>query len=268
MNIFEAFVLGIIQGATEFLPVSSSGHSVLIPALFGLSQPTLGMSIVAHLGTWLAVVIYFARDLWSLLTGTFTSVKERQLMAYPESRLVGYIIISSIPAAIAGYIFNDWFEALFTNARWAAFFLIGTAVVLIIGEKLLSGEKQLAEMSWQDALVIGLFQMVALFPGLSRSGSTIMAGLIRGLNRELAARYSFLISVPIIFGAGLVEMPELINRGFVVSPSILLTIFMTSAVVGYLCIHFLMSWLRRRSLYPFAIYCATFGLLFLLFYRV
>ena len=265
MNIFEAFILGIIQGATEFLPVSSSGHSVLIPAVFGLSQPTLGMSIIAHLGTWLAVVIYFARDLWHIATTAVTSLKEGQFMAYPESRLVWHIIISCIPAALVGFLFKDWFTALFTNARRAAFFLIGTAAILIIGERLLSGQKQLAEVTEQDALIIGLFQVVALFPGLSRSGSTIMAGLIRGLNRELAARYSFLISVPIILGAGLVELPGLLRTGFVAQLPVLLTTFFTSAIVGYLCIHFLMSWLRRRSLYPFAIYCAIFGLLFLLF---
>ena len=263
MTPIEAFILGIIQGATEFLPVSSSGHSVLIPALLGLSQPTLGMSVIAHLGTWLAVIIYFARDLWQIALGTIISLKERQITT--ETRLVWHLIISCIPAAVVGLLFKDWFTALFTNARWAAVFLIGTAVVLIIGEKLLSGQKQLAEMTAYDALVIGLFQMAALFPGLSRSGSTIMAGLIRGLNRELAARYSFLLSVPIILGAGLVELPSLIETGFIAQLSILLTVFFTSAVVGYLCIHFLMTWLRQHSLYPFAIYCATFGLLFLIF---
>jgi undecaprenyl-diphosphatase len=256
--------LGIIQGATEFLPVSSSGHSILVPAVIGLSQPTLGMSVVAHLGTLLAVVIYFYRDLWQIVTTTLKSIQERQLMAYPESRLAWYIVVGSIPAAAAGFLLEDWLADIFTHPRWAAVFLLATAVILIIGEKLLSGRKQLADMTWLDALIIGLFQALALLPGISRSGSTIMAGLTRGLNRELAARYSFLMSVPVIFGAGLIELTKLLSGEIVVEFSLLAATFLTSAVVGYLCIRFLMAWLRQRNLYPFAIYCATFGLLFLL----
>lgn len=267
MTIIEALLLGIIQGATEFLPISSSGHSVLLPAVFGLSQPTLGMSVIAHLGTLAAVIVYFYRDVRLLTTVALKSLKERQPMAYPESRLVWYIAAGSIPAALIGLLLRGWFEGLFANARWAAVFLIGTAVILVVGERLLSGKKQLANMTWGDALVIGLFQAVALLPGISRSGSTIMAGLARGLSRELAARYSFLLSIPVILGAGLVQVTELLAAGFVVQLSILLSIFVTSAVVGYLCIHFLITWLRQGNLYPFAIYCATFGLLFLLLSR-
>ena len=264
MNLLEAIILGIIQGATEFLPVSSSGHSILLPAVFGLGQPTLGMSVVAHMGTLLAVVVYFYRDLWQIIITALKSIQERQLMAYPESRLAWYIVIGSIPAAAAGLLLEDWLANIFTHPRWAAVFLIGTAVILIIGEKLLSGHKQLADMTWLDALIIGLFQALALLPGISRSGSTIMAGLTRGLNRELAARYSFLMSIPVIFGAGLIELTKLLSGEIVVEFSLLAATFLTSAVVGYLCIRFLMAWLRQRNLYPFAIYCATFGLLFLL----
>ena len=265
MTFIEAIILGIIQGATEFLPVSSSGHSILVPAVFGLSQPTLGMSVVAHLGTLLAVVIYFYGDLWQIVTITLKSIQERQLMAYPESRLAWYIVLGSLPAAVAGLLLEDWLANIFTNPHWAAVFLIGTAVTLIIGERLLSGHKQLADMTWLDALIIGLFQALALLPGMSRSGSTIMAGLTRGLNRELAARYSFLMSVPIIFGAGILQLPDVLSGNLSVGSSILVATFITSAIVGYLCIRFLMSWLRQRNLHPFAVYCATFGLLFLLF---
>jgi len=185
-------------------------------------------------------------------------------MAYPESRLAWYIVVGSIPAALAGVLLEAQFEMLFANARWAAAFLIGTAAILIIGERLLSGQKQLASMTWLDALVIGLFQAVALLPGISRSGSTIMAGLTCGLNRELAARYSFLMSVPVIFGAGLLQLSEPLAGNLRVGLPILLATFVTAAVVGYLCIHLLITWLRQRNLYPFALYCATFGLLFLL----
>lgn len=264
MTIIEALILGIIQGATEFLPISSSGHSILVPTILGFGQPTLGMSVIAHLGTLLAVVIYFHEDIWKIIVTALKSLKEGQPMGYPESRLAWYIVVGSIPAALAGVLLEAQFETIFANARWAAIFLIGTAVILVIGERLLSGQKQLANMTWFDALVIGLFQAFALLPGISRSGSTIMAGLTRGLNRELAARYSFLLSVPIIFGAGLVQIADLLTTGFTVPPSILIIIFLTSAVVGYLCIHLLITWLRQRNLYPFAIYCAAFGLLLLL----
>ena len=267
MTILEAIILGIIQGATEFLPISSSGHSVLVPAIFGLSQPTLSMSVIAHLGTLLAVIIYFNRELWQIIATAVKSLKERQPMAYPESRLAWYIVVGSIPAALAGVLLEAQFETVFANARWAAAFLIGTAAILIIGERLLSGQKQLASMTWLDALVIGLFQAVALLPGISRSGSTIMAGLTCGLNRELAARYSFLMSVPVILGAGLLQLSEPLAGSLRVELPVLLATFVTAAVVGYLCIHLVITWLRQRNLYPFALYCATFGLLFLFLNR-
>ena len=264
MTFIEAIILGIIQGATEFLPISSSGHSVLVPALFGLSQPTLSNSVVAHLGTLLAVIIYFYQDFWQIVKKMMQSVQEKQPMIYPESRLGWYIIIGSIPAAIAGLAFGDQLESIFTNPRWAAVFLLVTAAILVIGERLLSGRKQLADMNWLDAIIIGLFQALALLPGISRSGSTIMAGLTRGLNRELAARYSFLMSAPIIFGAGFLQLPAMLSGNESVDFATLAATFISAAVVGYLCIRFLMSWLRERNLYPFAIYCAAFGLLFLL----
>ena len=264
MTFIEAIILGIIQGATEFLPISSSGHSVLVPALFGLSQPTLSNSVVAHLGTLLAVIIYFYQDFWQIVKKMMQSVQEKQPMIYPESRLGWYIIIGSIPAAIAGLAFGDQLESIFTNPRWAAVFLLVTAAILVIGERLLSGRKQLADMNWLDAIIIGLFQALALLPGISRSGSTIMAGLTCGLNRELAARYSFLMSAPIIFGAGFLQLPAMLSGNESVDFATLAATFISAAVVGYLCIRFLMSWLRERNLYPFAIYCAAFGLLFLL----
>ena len=144
MTIIEAMILGIIQGATEFLPISSSGHSILVPAIFGLDQPTLGMSVIAHLGTLLAVVIYFYQDLWQIVVTALKSLKEGQPMTYPESRLAWYIVAGSIPAALIGVLLEAQFEAIFANARWAAIFLMGTAVILVIGERLLSGKKQLA----------------------------------------------------------------------------------------------------------------------------
>lgn len=266
MTLLEAIILGIIQGATEFLPVSSSGHSILVPAMLGLQEPTLGMVVIAHLGTWLAVVIYFWRDLGQILGTTLRSLREGQPMAYPESRLAWYIAVGTVPAGLVGLLFEKWFETLFVNPRWPAAFLLITAVFLVLGERLLSGNKQLDNMTWRDSIAIGLFQAFALLPGVSRSGSTIMAGLTRGFSRELAARYSFLLSVPVILGAGMAKLPEFLTTTMETQLPFLFVTFITSAVIGYLCIHFLISWLRQRNLYPFAIYCAVLGLLFLLLY--
>lgn len=268
MTLIEAIILGIVQGATEFLPVSSSGHSILVPTVLGLDPPDLNAVVVAHLGTMVAVVVYFFEDIKNIFVGTIQGLVARAPMQTAESRLGWFIVVGSIPAAVAGLLLESWFESVFADPRWAALFLLGTAVLLIAGEMLRSGEKSLAKMGWLDALFIGVFQMFALLPGISRSGSTIVGGLIRGLDRPLAARYSFLMSAPIIFGAGVLQAVEMITEGGWQSElGSLAIIFITAAVVGYGCITFLLAWLRKRSLYPFAIYCLVFGLLFLAFYR-
>ena len=260
MSILEAIFLGIIQGATEFLPISSSGHSILLPLIFGLGEPGLNEVVIAHQGTLLAVLVYFRRDIWAIIKAVLQGLVERNPLGNVESRLGWFLVVGSIPAAVIGLLFEHQFETVFSDPRFAAFFLIITAGLLIIGEKMLSGRKKLADMTWIDAILIGVFQMFALFPGVSRSGSTIMGGLTRGLNRELAARYSFLMSVPIIAGAGLIKLLGLLQAGNLAAqlPS-LITVFVVAAVVGYACIAFLMNWLKERSLYPFAIYCAVFG---------
>lgn len=267
MSFLEALILGIIQGATEFLPVSSSGHSILVPTVLGFDTPGLNAVVVAHLGTMLAVLIYFFEDIKNIVSGTIDGLIKRAPMATAESRLGWFIVVGTIPAAIAGLLLEEWFETVFADPRWAALFLIGTAGLLVAGEWMRSGEKTLGKMTWSDAIFIGVFQMFALLPGISRSGSTIVGGLIRGLDRELAARYSFLMSAPIIFGAGLLQMVDMISEGGWQSEiGTLAIVFITSAVVGYACITFLIAWLRKRNLYPFAIYCGLFGLLFLIFY--
>lgn len=266
MSILEAIFLGIIQGATEFLPISSSGHSILLPLIFGMGDPGLNEVIIAHQGTLLAVLIFFRRDVMAIIKGVLQGLAERNPMGNAESRLGWFIVVGSIPAAVIGLLFEDKFETVFADPRFVAFFLIITAALLVIGERMLSGKKEVAEMSWKDAIIIGLFQMCALFPGVSRSGSTIMGGLTRGLNRELAARYSFLMSIPVIAGAGLIKLLDLMQAGNLTAQlPALFTVFITSAIVGYACIAFLMNWLKERSLYPFAIYCATFGVGYLVY---
>ncbi len=260
MNILEAIFLGFIQGATEFLPISSSGHLVLIPAIFGLSQPNLSLIAIAHLGTLLAVLIYFWHDLWAILIAVLQGLRDRDPMGSSDSRLGWYIVVGSIPAAVIGLLFADFFEEVFGSPQIAAFFLLITAVLLVFGERVLTGVKSIAQMNWPDAIIVGLTQTMALFPGVSRSGSTIAAGLWRGLDRESAARYSFLLGVPAILGAGLLSVFDIISAGNI-GPQlpIYIATFLTAAVVGYACIAFLLRWLRNHSFYVFAIYCALLG---------
>lgn len=260
MSLLEAIILGIIQGATEFLPISSSGHLVLIPAIFGMTQPSLNIIAVAHLGSLLAVLIYFRKDLWAILAAVVHGLIQRDPMAATNSRLGWYIAAGSIPAAVAGLLFSDFFDTVFGTPTLAAFFLLVTALLLVLGERMLTGVKSLANMTWSDAMIIGLFQMLALFPGISRSGSTITGGLWRGLDRETAARYSFLLGVPAILGAGLLSVLDLQQSGSLLADwQILLGAFLAAAVVGYLCIYFLLAWLRSHTLYIFAAYCALLG---------
>lgn len=265
MTLWEIILLGILQGATEFLPISSSGHLVLVPAILKWPAPSLSLVAIVHQGTLVAVLIYFFQDLWGIVKGVFAGLKQRQPLATAESRLGWFIVLGSIPAAIAGLTLESFFEEAFGAPLVAASFLLVTAVLLVVGEKLLSGKKLLENITLPDALVVGLFQMMALFPGVSRSGSTITAGLMRGLDRATAARFSFLLGVPAILGAGLLSGLDIIRADDLAAQLPTMAAgFLAAAVSGYLCIHFLLNWLKSHSLYLFAAYCALFGGIYLL----
>jgi undecaprenyl-diphosphatase len=265
MDILEAILLGVVQGATEFLPISSSGHLVLVPALFRLGEPSLNHIAIAHEGTLLAVLLYFRRDLWRIAHAFVDGLRQRQPLATVDARLGWFILVGTVPAAAAGVLLEAQFDAVFGTPVAAAVFLLVTAGLLLLGEARLTGTKPLSGMSWSDAIIIGLAQMLALLPGISRSGSTIVAGLARGLDRETAARYSFLLGVPAIAGAGLFALLDLLAAPDLSAqlPGLLASL-LAAAVVGYLCIHFLLAWLKQRSLYVFAAYTASFGVLFLI----
>lgn len=268
MNLIEAIILGIVQGATEFLPISSSGHSVLVPALFGLAEPGLTLVAIAHQGTLLAVLLYFWSDLWAILRGVVQGLWRRRPLATPPARLGWLILAGSIPAAVAGLLFEDFFEEVFGQPRYAALFLLGTALLLVLGEQLRRGDKDLRNLTLPDALIVGLFQMLALFPGISRSGSTITAGLMRGLDRATAARFSFLLGVPAIAGAGLLALRDVIAAGnLAASWTVYVATFVAAFITGYASIHFLLAWLRRHSLYAFAVYCTAVALISLALLR-
>jgi undecaprenyl-diphosphatase len=274
MDFVEAIILGLIQGATEFLPISSSGHLLLVPSLFNLSEPSLSLVAFVHEGTLLAVLVYFRLELWRIVKSVVNGVRAGQPLANRDARLGWFIVVGSVPAGLAGLALEDFFDEIFGTPMAAAVFLFFTAALLVAGERLLAGKegnrshlngshKDAAMMGWLDAIVIGLAQMLALLPGISRSGSTIAAGLWRGLDRATAARYSFLLGVPAILGAGVLAAPDfgLMGSGLESKQLALLIVsFFSAAITGYVCIHFLLSWLQRRSLYVFAGYCVLITL--------
>jgi undecaprenyl-diphosphatase len=259
-------VLGIVQGATEFLPVSSSGHLVLVPWLLRWENMGLAFGALLHLGTLVAVVAFFWRDLWQLVVAGVLSAKERSLSGDPSRKLAWLIVLGSVPAALLGLTLEDFFESLFGQPVWVGILLMVTGTLLAATEGWSRRRLEMTELGWVDALVVGLGQAIAIAPGISRSGATISAGLWRGLRREAAARFSFLLSVPVILGAGLFEMKDIFVVPMVSDAPLTLVVgFASAAVSGFLCIRFLLSYLQRRSLYPFAIYCWAAGLATVLF---
>ncbi|HUS69230.1 MAG TPA: undecaprenyl-diphosphatase UppP [Anaerolineae bacterium] len=259
-------MLGIVQGATEFLPVSSSGHLVLVPWLLHWESMGLAFGALLHLGTLVAVVAFFWRDLWQLVVAGLLSVKERSLAGDPVRKTAWLIVLGSLPAALLGFTLEDFFESLFGRPVWVGILLVVTGTLLAASERWSRRKLEMTELGWVEALVVGLGQAVAIAPGISRSGATISAGLWRGLRREAAARFSFLLSVPIILGAGLFELKDVFDAPMVSdSPLTLAVGFASAAVSGFLSIRFLLRYLQTRSLYPFAIYCWAGGLVSVLF---
>ncbi len=262
MNVLQAIVLGVLQGATEFLPISSSAHLVLIPYLLGWSDPGLALDTALHLGTLAAVLFYFRRDVWALLRAAWESVRTRSL-ADPQARLAWGIVLGTIPAALGGFLLENTFESLFGMPRWVAGFLLVTAGLLVLAEVVGRKERTLDVITWRDAFLIGLAQLLAVTPGISRSGATIAAALLLGYRRDQAARFSFLLAIPIILGSGGYQLLKLALGA--ASGALLPTLagMAIAALVGYAAIFGLMRFLRQRTLWPFAIYCALVSLAFL-----
>lgn len=262
MTIIQALVLGIVQGLSEFLPISSSGHLVLLPAALHWPAPPLVFDTTVHLGTLLALLIVFWRDLLEMLRAWWNGLRRRRPLATAESRLAWWIILGTIPGVLAGLLLEERFEALFGTPRAAGGFLLLTALLLVLADLLGRHRRELPEMTWPDALLIGIGQAAAIAPGLSRSGTTIAVGMFRHLSRPAAARFSFLLSIPIVAGAGLSQLAKLILEGGNSTGAASLAIgFVAAAVCGYAAIRFLLAYLRRGPLYPFAIYCGAVGLL-------
>jgi len=282
VNLLQAFFLGVLQGATEFLPVSSSGHLVLVPWLLRWQSPGLAFDTVVHWGTALAVIVYFWEEWVQLVRGAFLSLgRVRFLRSSTASgaesgadetaggSLAWLILLGTVPGVLLGYLLEDFFESMFARPAAAASFLFVTAILLAASERLGRHRRSLDELEWFDALIIGVGQALAIFPGISRSGATIAAGLAREMEREPAAHFSFLLATPIILGAGLLKVVELAQMGGLEAQAPTLALgFVASAVVGFVCVHLLLRYLQRRRLYPFAVYCALFGLFSLVIWAV
>lgn len=259
MSIIQAIILGIVQGATEFIPVSSSGHLVLVPWLLGWNSPGLVFDTVVHWGTLVAVLAYFWHDWLALITAWLRGLF-RWDWRDPNARLMWLIIVGTIPAAVIGYLFEDFFESLFGEPVWVSVFLLVTAGLLALSERLGERQWELDDLKWVDALLVGLGQTAAIAPGISRSGATMAAGLLRGVKRPAAARFSFLLATPIILGAGLFKLLDLFSVPDPLAQVPALAVgFVGATLSGYFCIWFLLRYLQRGKLYPFAIYCLCFG---------
>lgn len=269
MTLLQSIILGIIQGLTEFLPISSSAHLVITPYLLKWHIPTQDafiFDVLVQLGTLLAVIIYFRKDLYRIIVAVINGLIRRKPFSDPMSRLGWLLILGTIPAVIAGALFKDLIEQAFGSSLAAALFLLGTALLLVIAEQVGKRTRQLDTITWMDALIIGCFQVISLLPGISRSGSTISGGMIRNLDRPAAARFSFLMSVPVMIGAGTLAMVDLIKiPNFSMQIPTLMAGFVIAAIVGYLSIRWLLSYLVKRPLYLFAIYCVALSIIVLIF---
>ena len=267
MTLLQSILLGIIQGLTEFLPISSSGHLVIVPYLLGWEIPAdqaFVFDVLVQVATLAAVIVYFWADLVSILRAFLSGLWRRRPFDDPQARLGWIILLATLPAGIAGLLLKDAVEQAFASPAATAAFLLITAVLLLVAERLGRRNRKVEQLTWLDALWIGLAQALSIFPGLSRSGATITGGMTRHLERPAAARFSFLLSIPIMLAAGLLAGLDLVKMPDV--GALLPTFipgFIAAAVVGYLSIRWLLSYLSRRPLYLFSIYCLLAGLVVL-----
>ncbi len=274
MHLWQAILLAVVQGLTEFLPISSSAHLILIPWLSkgAIPEPGLAFDVALHLGTLIAVVLYFLRDWIQLILcglGFHYPQRASEQMVLQSRRLFWYLVIGTIPGGVVGFLFEHYIDEHMRDPVPIACLMIGIALVMWYAEYVSRLERRIEQASLGDSLAIGSAQALALFPGVSRSGSTIAAGLFRGFTREAAARFSFLLSTPLIAGAAAKELPKLLKEqhamGSLGIPTSMIAISVAvSAVVGFAVIAFLLQYLQTRTLKIFIYYRIAFGIVILL----
>lgn len=252
MEYLQALVLGLLQGLTEFLPVSSSGHLILFKRLFGLDAEMFGLTfdIALHVATLVAVFILFRHDIWALLRKPF-------------QKLTYLLILATIPAAVAGVLLDDWISSVLQTGALLGVAFLMTAAILLLSEKIGKRKKDMDAVTYGDAALIGLTQAVAIMPGLSRSGSTLSAGLLCGLKKETALRFSFLMSIPIVLGSAVLGVKDILEAPEAMNWGPLLVGMLAAGISGYLSIRFMLDFFKKRSLKGFAIYVALWGIFIL-----
>jgi undecaprenyl-diphosphatase len=271
LNIFQAFLLGIVQGLTEFIPVSSTAHLLISQTILKIPADDAMFSflVIVQLGTLVSLFAFYWRDLLTIVSSTFQVTRSMLTTPRgtwslkPETLLGWYILIATIPALLAGYLLKDAVEALFKQPMLeASIRLFAAAVLLTLAEWLTKKNRTLDSMIWLDSLFIGIMQIVSVFPGASRSGTTISGGMFRGFDRPSAARFAFLMSVPVMLAAGgyeILDVLQMLNLGEFLP--LLAVGFVTAAVVGWFAIKWLIGYLSSHSLYVFAAYCAVVGMI-------
>lgn len=269
MSTLEAIILGLIQGITEFLPISSTAHLRVIPALLGWQDPGAAFTAVTQLGTLVTTFVYFRTDLWRLAQGAWRGVRSGKPLETPESRLAFGIIVGTVPVGVCGLAFKNLIKNELRSLNVVAFSLIALAILLWVAERIAKHRRDIAQMTFKDAVLVGVAQSLALIPGVSRSGITLTAGLFLGLRRESAARFSFLLSVPAIAAAGLYELKDVLETdamgGAVLVPTLIATV--VAFLSGLAAIAALIAFLQKHSTAVFIVYrillgAALFGLLF------
>lgn len=261
MTITEIIILAIIQGITEFLPISSSAHLILPSALFGWTDQGMAFDVAVHVGSLLAVMIYFREDIVRMLMAWFAHGFSKQQTT--DSQLAWWVIIATIPAVILGYTFKDFVEEYARSALIIACTTIGFGLLLLVADIKAKQTRTLELLGWRRALVIGFFQVLAIIPGTSRSGITMTAGLMMGLTREATARFSFLLSIPTIAGAGLLSTVDLVQAKEAVDWVSISYGVVLSFVSAYLCISLFLAWISRIGMLPFVIYRLVLGFILL-----
>lgn len=260
MTLLQAIVIGIVQGLTEFLPVSSTAHMRIVPALLGWNDPGSAFSAVIQLGTLVAVLLYFWRDLWRIAAAMLVDLRHRTFTGSLDSRIGWMIIVGTIPIVVAGLLFEKKIDTILRSLYVISTSLIVVALLLAVAELWVrrhgKSGRDLEHITWWDAIVVGLAQATALVPGTSRSGVTLLGGLATGLNRETAARYSFLLSVPAVFAAAVLKLVK--EREALLGTADqtwnLCAGLLAAAIVGYLSIDWLLRYLRKRSTFIFIVY--------------
>ncbi len=266
MDLLQAIVLGVVQGLTEFLPISSSGHQRIVAALFGWEDPGAAFTAVTQLGTEAAVLIYFRKDLWGAARGWLRSLHDASARGTFEARLGWYLFAATIPIGILGLAFDHQIETSARNLWLIASVLILFALVLLWADRRATHDREIEQLSFRDGVLIGLAQCLALIPGVSRSGATMSAGLLLGLKRPAAARFAFLLAVPAVVASGVYELVRLITgdvAGGEDSWSAILVATLIAFVVGFAAIAWLLRYLARHTVTVFVVYRILVGTLVL-----